>query len=165
MRVRGGTFASGVFFVTALCVADTYPRQPAIDAQHYTFRITLSDDTDEISGEATADLRFTRDGVTEIALDLAKPMTVSEVLSDGAALRFRHDADRLMISLATAPKSGQRRQFTVKYHGTAAGGLWIGKNRYGERVFFSRNWPDLAHQWLPVIDHPYDKATSEFLVT
>src|SRR5881392_600661 len=30
---------------------------------------------------------------------------------------------------------------------------------------FSANWPDLARQWLPTIDHPYDKATSEFIVT
>lgn len=35
----------------------------------------------------------------------------------------------------------------------------------GQRTFFSLNWPDLARQWLPIIDHPYDKATSEFLVT
>lgn len=30
---------------------------------------------------------------------------------------------------------------------------------------FSVNWPDLAHQWLPTVDHPSDKATSEFIVT
>ena len=37
------------------------------------------------------------------------------------------------------------------------------KNKFGERVFFSENWPDNARQWLPMIDHPYDKATSEFI--
>ena len=46
-----------------------------------------------------------------------------------------------------------------------AGGLKTVKNKFGERCFFSVNWPDLAHQWLPTIDHPYDKATSEFLIT
>ena len=39
------------------------------------------------------------------------------------------------------------------------------KNKFGDRCFFSVNWPDLARQWLPTIDHPYDKATSEFIVT
>jgi aminopeptidase N len=39
------------------------------------------------------------------------------------------------------------------------------KNKFGERTVFSWNWPTLAHEWLPVIDHPSDKATSEFLVT
>jgi aminopeptidase N len=53
----------------------------------------------------------------------------------------------------------------VRYHGVPATGLRIGKNKYGERTFFSVNWPDLAHQWLPIIDHPSDKASSEFIVT
>ena len=44
-------------------------------------------------------------------------------------------------------------------------GLRIGKNRHGERTFFSENWPDQAHRWLPTVDHPSDKATSEFFVT
>ena len=38
-------------------------------------------------------------------------------------------------------------------------------NIHGERTAFSENWPDNARQWLPMIDHPYDKATGEFVVT
>ena len=40
-----------------------------------------------------------------------------------------------------------------------AAGLLIGPNTHGERTFFSDNWPNKARQWLPVVDHPYDKAT------
>ena len=57
------------------------------------------------------------------------------------------------------------RTITIRYHGIPAGGLRIGTNKYHERTFFSENWPNLAHQWLPIIDHPYDKATSEFIIT
>ena len=42
--------------IVSNAVADTYPRQPGIDALNYVFRLTLSDDTDEIVGEATIDL-------------------------------------------------------------------------------------------------------------
>ena len=38
-------------------------------------------------------------------------------------------------------------------------------NIHGERTAFSENWPDNARQWLPMIDHPSDKATGEFIVT
>ena len=62
---------------SAILWADPYPRQPDIDAIHYTFRLTLSDSTDEISGQGTADIRFLRDGIREFALDLAPTMTVS----------------------------------------------------------------------------------------
>ncbi len=37
--------------------ADTYPRQPGIDVLHYTFRLTLADDSDAIEGEATVGFR------------------------------------------------------------------------------------------------------------
>ncbi|MCJ7467490.1 MAG: M1 family peptidase, partial [Maribacter sp.] len=38
-------------------------------------------------------------------------------------------------------------------------------NKYGDRTFFSDNWPDKGRNWLATIDHPYDKATCEFIVT
>src|SRR3954452_8803544 len=145
----------------AVLSADTYPRQPGIDVQHYVFRISLSDDTDEIAGETTVTVRFVQEGVTCVALDLGSAMTVSEVGTD----RFRHEADRLLIDLDSAPKAGEIRQFSIKYHGKPAFGLKITTNTYAERCFFSANWPDLAHHWLPSIDPPYDKATGEFIVT
>jgi aminopeptidase N len=150
--------------------ADTYTRQPKVDAQHYAFRLTLSDDADEVAGEATVDLRFVEDDVKEFSLDLAsasggKGMTVSGVTSGAAPVSYSHQAERLRVTLESPPKAGDRKTFTVRYGGTPAGGLRIGKNRHGERTFFSENWPDQARQWLPIIDHPYDKATSEFLVT
>ena len=149
--------------------ADTHPRQPAVDALHYTFRLTLGDDSDEISGEATAELKFVK-AANEIVLELTSPasgkgMTVTKVTSGGTELKYEHREDRLRVILDPAPKDGERRTFAVTYHGIPAGGLRIGANRHGERTFFSENWPDKAHRWLPMIDHPYDKASSEFLIT
>jgi aminopeptidase N len=160
--------------VLAVCAlrlpADTYPRQPGVDARHYTFRLTLRDDTDEIAGEATAEFLFTKDGVPEVSLDLAgeangKGMTVSEVTAGGAPVRFTHEGNRLRIALSPPPRAGEQRAFTIRYHGIPASGLRIGANKFNERTFFSANWPNLAHQWLPIIDHPYDKAASEFIIT
>jgi aminopeptidase N len=162
--------AAGWALCACLVFADTYERQPGVDVQHYVFRVTLSDDSDEIAGETTVTVRFLKDGLTQFWLDLASPangkgMTVSEVSSSGAPVPHTHQADRLTLSLSPPSKSGELRSFTVKYAGTAADGLKIVKNKFGERCFFSVNWPDMAHQWLPTIDHPSDKATSEFLVT
>ena len=149
--------------------ADSYPRQPGIDAQHYIFQVTLSDQTAEIEGETTAVLKFLKDGMAEAALDLASPadgkgMTVTAVTSDAGAVRYHHEADRLHLAFPPV-KAGEIRRFTVQYHGTPAGGLKTIANKFGDHVFFSVNWPDNAHQWLPTIDHPSDKATSEFIVT
>lgn len=92
-------------------------------------------------------------------------MTVTEVTSSGVPAQYRHRDDRLIITLPTPSKAGERRQFTIKYHGIPASGLWASPNAHGDRGFFTTNWPNLAHQWLPIIDHPYDKATSELIIT
>ncbi len=162
-----------ILLLLCLCLAalaDTYPRQPGIDALHYSFRLTLNDDNDEITGEATIDVRFVQSGLREVAFDLATPnsnkgMTVAEVLSNGSPVSFKHQADRLLLTLAAPAQAGERKQFLVRYRGIPANGLRMLKNKFGERVFFSENWPNNARQWLPMIDHPYDKATSEFIVT
>src|SRR5688572_1365049 len=150
--------------------ADNYPRQPGIDVQNYAFRMTLRDDTDEIEGETTIDLRFVADGVTALELDLVnaaggKGMSVRDVTANGGPLRFTHQGNRLRITLPATSRAGGRQLVTVRYHGIAADGFRIGPNKHGERTFFSKNWPDKGRHWLPMIDHPYDKATSEFIIT
>ena len=153
--------------------ADTYPRQPGIDVVQYSFRLTLSDDTDAIEGETTVDFRVLQDGLAAVTLDLVQPkagaadrgMTVSAVTEGGRTLRFDHANDRLAIQLEPKGRGGERRSVVVRYRGVPATGLLIAKNRYGERTFFSDNWPIKARHWLPTIDHPYDKASSEMQVT
>ena len=153
--------------------ADTYPRQPGIDVVHYAFRLTLTDETDAISSKATVDFQVLVDGTDALTLDLAQPkpespdraMTVDGVSEKGAPVAFEHAGDRLRIPLSPPGRRGERRQVVVRYHGVPATGLLIGPNKYDERTYFSDNWPDKARQWLPVVDHPYDKATSEFLVS
>ena len=158
-------------FLSALpALADDYLRQPGIDAQHYVFRIALTGENEEIAGEATVSLRFVRPGVSRVWLDFAAPkagkgMTVSSVSSDGAAVTYTHEGERLTLALPSPPNAGETRNFTIRYRGTAAAGLHFGRNRYGDRTVFSWNWPTFAREWLPVIDHPSDKATSEFEVT
>ena len=149
-----------LFAVTAF--GDTYPRQTGVDVQHYLFRIGLTDANDEISGETTVTVKFVADGVSAFALDLAPTMNVTAV---EPAASYTHTGARLNIKLSAGSKSGELKKLTIRYHGVPSSGLRMGLNKYGERTFFSSNWPDKARQWLPLIDHPYDKATSEFIVT
>ena len=174
MPAIAGRLATLVSLAAAPSVAfDTYPKNPGIDALNYAFRIELSDTTDAIVGEMTLDLRFLAPNVRSVRLDLAtrdaahggKGMQVSAVTLDGAGVSFTHANDELLIPLTAAHAVQQRSRVVVRYSGTPASGLAIKKNRYGDRTFFSDNWPNKARQWLPTIDHPYDKATSEFIVT
>jgi aminopeptidase N len=156
---------------------DPYPVQRDVDVQHYLFRLELRDESDRIEGVAELTVRFTAAGRTSFALDLAgatperegKGMTVQGVEhltgGSGTPLTWRHEGDRLSITLDRPTTSGQQRRFRITYGGVPADGLIIGRNRYGERTFFGDNWPDRAHHWLPTVDHVADKATCEFVVT
>jgi aminopeptidase N len=170
MRLRATTVASLLTAVPAAGLADTYPRQSGVDALHYAFLLTLTDAADVIEGEAVVDLRFLREGVSSIALDLVnvregKGMTVGAVLWNGAPARMEHGGDRLSVALPKPSIAGERGKLTVRYRGAPASGLRIGPNHHGDRTFFSDNWPNRARHWLPTIDHPYDKATCELIVT
>jgi aminopeptidase N len=160
-------------FIQQNSFADTYPKNLKVDVLNYAFRILLSDDTDEIKCEATIDVRFAGEGVEFLRLDLVKAsailnnkgMVVSKVVANGQSLSFMHEGDELKIKLPAASKTNQRSAYTITYSGVPATGLKIANNKYGERTFFSDNWPDKGRNWLPMVDHPYDKAMCEFIVT
>ena len=148
---------------------DTYPRQPGVDAIHYVFRLTIEDDSDRIAGDASITFKLVA-GVAEVVLDLAssaagKGMTVSAVSVEGRPVAFTHAADRLHVRLPTPAAAGDEIDVAIAYSGVPANGLRLIRNIHGERTAFSENWPNRARQWLPMVDHPHDKATGEFIVT
>jgi aminopeptidase N len=157
----------------ALLWADTYPKNPKIDILNYAFRIQLSDGTDVMHVEATVDVRYVGEGVDRLRFDLVKTsaalgnkgMLVSKIVSEGKSLSFTHEGDQLEINLPAPTRKNQRSSYAITYSGIPATGLKIANNKYGERTFFSDNWPDKGRNWLSIVDHPYDKATCEFLVT
>jgi aminopeptidase N len=152
--------------------ADTYPRQPGIDARHYAVRLTLlTSDSNEIQAEATVTLRVVTTGIREAILDLTsatpdgKGMMVTSVTSKGDAVKFEHRDNRLHLPLPVGVNADQDVVFTIAYHGVPANGLRLLNNIHGDRTAFSENWYHNARQWLPMIDHPADKATGELTVT
>ena len=92
-------------------------------------------------------------------------MTVKSVAVNDSKLSYEQKDNRLIIHLITPSKKDEIRTYEISYSGIPADGLIISKNKYGDRTFFGDNWPNRAHNWLPVIDHPYDKATCDFIIT
>ena len=159
------------FFVGQLN-ADNYPKNPDIDILHYRFELILSDDEDIIRGSATLYILFKVKGLKKIRLDLVnkddtsegKGMEVSKVTLNGRTQKYVHRENVLTIVLDQPSRVNQVISLTIDYYGVPASGLKIAPNKYGDRTFFSDNWPNRARHWLPTIDHPYEKATSEMIV-
>jgi aminopeptidase N len=134
--------------------------------------LKLFDDKDIIEGKTTIRVLFKTTEIKEIRLDLisksealaGKGMEIKHIATNGKVLDYLHEKDVLIIKLEASPKAGTEVEIALEYSGIPASGLKIGPNKHGDRTFFSDNWPNRARNWLPTVDHPYDKATSEMII-
>ena len=153
--------------------ADTYPVNKNIDIQHYKFELSLSDSADVIYGTAQITILFKKAGMQNFRLDLInktaerkdKGMVIDAINVDNTPVVYTHQNDEVIISLPKSSTANETIFFTITYHGIPFDGLRIGATMFGDRSFFNENWPNRARHWLPTMDHPSDKATSEFIVT
>jgi aminopeptidase N len=139
-----------------------------IDIQHYNFALQLNDADNSIKGEATIAVKFLKDA-SSFKLDLVKKKTdgkgmlVTQIKENGKPVKFTQSDDA--ITLSAAAKKATTHSYTITYSGTPADGLIISTNKFGNRTFFGDNWPNRAHNWLPCVDDPADKASVDFVVT
>ena len=166
-------FTTALLFVLPLISkADTYPINKNIDVKHYVFKLSLSDADNEITGTTMVTLSFKEAGMQNFRLDFInkttarkdKGMVVDAITSSNTAVNYTHENDELIISLPAPSTKNQTLTFTIQYHGVPFDGLRIGNTKLGDRSFFNENWPNRGRHWLPIVDHPYDKASSEFIV-
>jgi aminopeptidase N len=92
-------------------------------------------------------------------------MSVHSVNFDHGLIKWMHTGNKIIITFNDSVKAGTSGTFNIDYSGVPADGLIISKNKFGDRTFFADNWPDRARNWLPCVDHPYDKATVDFIIT
>jgi len=150
-------------------VSDPYARNPAVDIIHYQFQLRLSDQSNEIVGDASIEVLFLAP-INTFELDLVAQgektgMRVTSLTSGNQAVTFSHQGERIRLQLSAPARVNEKRTFRISYRGIPEDGLIISANQYGDRTFFGDNWPNRAHHWLPSVDHPSDKATCEFIVT
>ena len=144
--------------------ADGYVRLRGIDVLHYRIALTIDATDSVIVGDTGIIVSITDGNIKEIPFDLGV-MDVDAVTMAGQALVFTHEGEKLFVSLPETYEPGTRLEIRVAYHGQPKDGLFIMKNKFGDRTIFADNFSNRAHHWFPGVDHPYDKATAEFIVT
>ncbi len=164
---------ASLFVLPVMVWADTYPVNKNIDIQHYQFALSLSDSADVIYGNAQITILFKKAGMQNFRLDLInktaerkdKGMVIDAINVNNKPVAYTHQNDEVIINLPKSSTANETIVFTITYHGIPFDGLRIGATKFGDRSFFNENWPNRARHWLPTMDHPSDKATSEFIVT
>jgi len=148
---------------------DRYRRETFMDVLKYSFTVEVSDTSDIIYGKARIRVLFTGSADT-LLFDLrnrdaaGKGMVTDSVMYEAGGITWHHSNNKISVIPARRPQPGTEGIITIVYHGIPADGLIISRNRFRARTFFSDNWPDRASNYLPCIDHPYDKAAVEFAV-
>ncbi len=149
----------------------TVSAQSNIDVLHYRFHIALTDDNDSIHGASIIKFvvkekkSFIQFDLTAVKKD-GKGMLATVVgyrIDNSSTEKFIQENDKLIIP--SKLNKGDTGEVIINYKGTPADGLIISKNQFGSRTFFADNWPNRAHNWIPCVDDPADKATVEFIVT
>ncbi|MGB8492706.1 MAG: M1 family metallopeptidase [Bacteroidales bacterium] len=149
---------------------DGYKRNPMIDIINYSFSVSLSDTSDIIYGNSSITIGF-KGPVSSFDLDLMSPgldgkgMVIDSAWFSTGNISWSRNGGKVTFTPGTPLNHGQTAVLTISYHGIPSGGLVISNNKYGDRTFFSDNWPNRASSYLPCIDHPYDKATVDFYIT
>ncbi len=172
IKINKYFFILPLFVLPLLALADQYPINKNIDIKHYAFQLNLSDSSNLIVGHTHIKILFKQAGIRSFRLDFVnisnekkgKGMVVDAIQLGNESLSFTHQNDELIIQLPQPSKAASEYEFSIKYHGIPYDGLRIGATKFGDRSFFNENWPNRTRHWLPTIDHPYDKATSEFIV-
>lgn len=143
----------------------------AVDVLAYRFGVEVGDLDDVVRGDAQIELQLGGTNAVELDLEGMRPdglgMRVRSVEwlrfdADPVALDFRHESSRLRFE---HPRWTGTVTVRIRYTGKPSDGFLIGTNRHGDRTFFADHWPNRAHLWLPVVDHPSDKALCSFDVT
>ena len=145
-------------------------RNSSIDVVGYTFRLTLSDASDRITGETTIVLKLVSE-VDSLRFDLVnsspegKGMRVDSVKVNSSKVKWNHKSNRLSVKTPAGSNAGDTVKLTVWYKGNPADGLIISETKFGRRSFFADHWPDRASNYIPCVDHVSEKAAVDFIIT
>lgn len=138
------------------------------DVQRYSFSVCINKNNDSVMVSGTIDFKLLKKTDT-LVFDLmnidkkGKGMKIISIKFGDKALGFRH-ANNLVYMQNPITGAGYS-SISFKYKGVPANGLIIGKNKYGEKTWFSDHWPNRARYWLLCVDDISDKAKFDWHIT
>ncbi len=138
-----------------------------IDVDRYGVALRYEPDPDRFSGTVTI-TGILAAATDRIAFDCDGP-AVTSVQLDGTSAAFEHEGDELLIPLDGPRAAGEPFEVEIAFNSDIAGGdefvdagVFPGFRHLG---VWAVNEPDGVSTWMPVNDHPTDKAAWTFDVT
>ena len=140
------------------------------DVRHYDLSFSYDPATDRLDGTMVVRARATQD-LSRFDLDLQQ-LEVSAVRVNDEPAAFNRDGQELQITPPNRLRDGSTFNVAVDYGGipqTIVGSPIVFGSPYGflhtDDGAFMGDEPNVASTWMPLSDHPSDKATWTFRVT
>lgn len=139
------------------------------DVAHYTIDLTYDPEADTISSLVTTTATATAP-LPAFSFDFIG-YEITDITVDGSEVGFERHGGKLTIIPPTPISQGQSFTVTIGYNGTPAGiesaalPFVIGWRTAPDGTTYVVAEPDGARSWIPVNDHPLDKATYTFRIT
>jgi aminopeptidase N len=141
----------------------------------YAFEVAIPDSGAHIVLTARIDVARTA-AVDALRLDLLRGMDVAGVTVGARDVSYERDTLGVRVSLPPWPARCSQQaveasvpecitRVTVRASGTPTDGLIVTHDQSNRWLYFADHWPNRARNWLPVVDHPSDKATVEWTVS
>jgi aminopeptidase N len=147
---------------------EPYARSRDYDLQHSKIVLRFDLDQKKVLGEVTHSLSILRGGSSKIAFD-SVGLNIQSVTLNKAPAKFETSADKLIIPLRGAAKTGDKFDVSIRYEGKPAKGIYF--------ILPDKDYPDRPKQiwtqgesedtryYLPTYDYPNDRLTTETILT
>src|SRR5262245_14008461 len=140
------------------------------DVKHYALTFSYDPATDQLDGRNRISAKAKQD-LSSFDLDLQQ-LTVHSVEVNDRKADFTRDGQELVITPKKGIRNGSKFTVVVRYGGvpeTIVGSPIVFGSPYGflntDDGAFEGDEPNAASTWIPMNDHPSDKATWTFRVT
>ncbi len=147
---------------------EPYARARDYDLQHSRIAMRFDLEQKKVLGDVTHNLSILRDGTSKIAFD-SVGLTIQNVTVNKSSVKFETTADKLVVPLLAAAKSGDKLDVAIRYEGKPTKGMYF--------ILPDKDYPDRPKQiwtqgesedtryYLPTYDYPNDRLTTETILT
>lgn len=141
------------------------PPDRSVDALHLRLEVAFDWDRRQVRGKVSHRLRSLRDDLKEVELDAVR-IDVSRVV-DGEGRTLEHESfeERLVVRLRDPLEYGEEIGLTIEYTCRPTLGVYFREPTpeapHVPRQLWTQGETQEARHWIPCIDHPVDRLTTE----
>ncbi|MCB8932411.1 MAG: HEAT repeat domain-containing protein [Chthonomonadaceae bacterium] len=146
--------------------ASAKPHDHNFDLLDVKWKIAFDEPTAGIRGDVVNLIQPPK-GLAEIRLD-SVGLKIAAAEIDGQKVAWRQEDEELVLTVPPALQSGKRLAVHLVYSGNPEGGVYFvpDARAYPSKtgMIYTQGEPEDTRHWLPTVDHPYDKATTEAFI-